>query len=217
MIIAGSSVADDVSESDKFETTAISRLSARGFSSGLFFDEEEAGNIERDVFNPESLENALQYQLHLDEGHSTAIESNLDVPKDAAATPQAQVPTIRVWVYDHTFSPRTLLMRRLHHLRQMHVLHELERADAFDATRPLITPALHITPEFHGLCRVAEQGIIGGWTDLDRPEPRFVTHFCGSPARLFKEERAILGEAFQREILTVDELNYREALEVVEV
>ncbi|KAI0365498.1 hypothetical protein BV20DRAFT_954089 [Pilatotrama ljubarskyi] len=116
------------------------------------------------------------------------------------------VPVKLVWICEHVFKAPTLRHRRLAYLRQLHVLLELGRTDAFDVARPIECPVLHTPPKAAGLARVAEQGVIGGWADVDRPEPRYITHFRGRPELLFAEQRAVLNGAVERTVLMVDQM-----------
>lgn len=87
------------------------------------------------------------------------------------------------------------------HLLRPSILMELGRADAFGHARPLIHPVLHAVPPSRGLGWAAERGVVGGWADVDRREPRYITHFRGRPSLLFAEERAVISEASKRAIV----------------
>ncbi|EIW58018.1 uncharacterized protein TRAVEDRAFT_38300 [Trametes versicolor FP-101664 SS1] len=119
------------------------------------------------------------------------------------SVPSYHVPVKCLQVCDHTFKGPTLRMRRLFYLRQMHILMELGRADTFGHARPLIHPVLHAVPPSRGLGWAAERGVVGGWADVDRREPRYITHFRGRPSLLFAEERAVISEASKRAIVVI--------------
>ena len=91
------------------------------------------------------------------------------------------------------------------HARVRSIHTELGRADLFDSSNPLIVPILHTPRESHGLGWKAESGVVGGWADVDRPEPRYSTHFYGRPELLLEEERELIAMTAQRTILTVDQ------------
>ncbi|KAI0350393.1 hypothetical protein OH77DRAFT_1524889 [Trametes cingulata] len=171
------------------------------FSSESFFCEEESSGSSC-IFNPDLLDDALHERILPDTSDASSAPVVTEDHDDVDLVPS--VPVKFVWVCEHVFKAPTLRHRRLAYLRQMHVLVELGRAEAFDATRPIERPVLHAPRKPVGLARVAERGVVGGWADVCRPEPRYITHFRGRPELLFAEARAMLSGAIERTVLTVD-------------
>ncbi|KAI0656398.1 hypothetical protein C8Q70DRAFT_921635 [Cubamyces menziesii] len=123
------------------------------------------------------------------------------IPEDVTPPPPVRYDI----VCEHAYKSPTLLTRRLKYLRQMHIHSELGRADLFDSSNPLVVPLLHTPRQPHGLGWKAESGVMGGWADVDRAEPRYSTHFYGRPELLLEEERKLIAMMTQRTILTVEQ------------
>ncbi|KAI0324418.1 hypothetical protein GY45DRAFT_382328 [Cubamyces sp. BRFM 1775] len=190
----------DLSRSDGSPNTSLE--SGADFLSELFFEEEDSGSSSQ-VFDPDFMDDDSHDPSHdpfLD-GPSTLLTTESNVPEDVPPP----IPVRYDIVCEHAYKSPTLLARRLKYLRQMHIHTELGRADLFDSSNPLVVPILHSPRQPHGLAWKAESGVVGGWADVDRPEPRYSTHFYGRPELLLEEERELIAMTTQRTILTVDQ------------
>ncbi|KAI0833867.1 hypothetical protein BC628DRAFT_63286 [Trametes gibbosa] len=128
-----------------------------------------------------------------------------DTPKSDKEI-ESGIPVAHLHIHEYDFDRPTLLAMRLHCLRQMYMLKESDKPHPFGDKRPLIRLVLHEPPTSRGLGWAAERGVVGDGADVDRAEPRYVTHFEGQPTLLFAEERSVISKVSERTILTVDEI-----------
>lgn len=165
------------------------------FCSERFFQEEESSRPGH-TFDPDPLSDVLQ-SLRVEEDTEHAATSATSCTCCGVSSTSARCSESAL----HTF-----MDARSPHLLRCSILMELGRADAFGDGRPLIHPVLHAVPPSRGLGWAAERGVVGGWADVDRREPRYITHFRGRPSLLFAEERAVISEASKRAIVVVGQV-----------